>query len=498
MGLRINNNPSIIRVLRNIEKNNRNLENTLERLSTGKKVNTASDDPSGFALSERIRSQIRSMEKAASNIQDGSNMISTADTALQNVTDQLQNIQQSITFALNNGSASEDQIAAEQDAVDSAVSAIERIARTTKFNGTPLLDGTNDFVVPSTTGSAINDLDINRMDFPTGASSRRLELSLVQSAQRGALQIGSATTEAKIRVFGPRGTKDINVASGDENDVREAINNVAGETGIFASAAGSAGSSLALTEEFGEDEMVKLEVLEGNVEIQGSGRSKGFATSDNGLNPEVKFNGTTVEGQGREFRIMSNFVDFQFHLNPAGSTVSISPSQFSGDQAFRVNNSGLNIQTGGDFGNSDSLRLGFRSTSPEQIGVEEVQDAIGRALGDAGAEKGGFLQSITSGEDSSLFENPENAKKIVDQALEKVGQFRSFIGSTKSGVLDNRRDLSEKLNEKLESSRSQIVDADMAEESANLSRQQVIQQAGISVLAQANTLPGQALQLLQS
>src|SRR3989338_5868303 len=127
MGLRINSNLNVLTALRTLKVSDRNLGKSIERLSTGTKINRGSDNQSGLIISERLRSQLGALSKAVENSQGASNMISVADASLQGISDLLLTLQGSIEFALNSGGASPNQIAAEQNLVDQAVEAIDRI-----------------------------------------------------------------------------------------------------------------------------------------------------------------------------------------------------------------------------------------------------------------------------------------------------------------------------------------------------------------------------------
>jgi len=141
MGLRINTNVNAIGALTSLQETDRELSRSLERLSSGLRINRASDDPAGLVVSEQFRAQISSLRQAVENTQFSSNLIGTAEAALQEVSDLLIDVRDSVIFAKNTGGVSAEQIAAEQDSVDSAVAAIDRIAATTRFGRSDLLNG---------------------------------------------------------------------------------------------------------------------------------------------------------------------------------------------------------------------------------------------------------------------------------------------------------------------------------------------------------------------
>ncbi|MDQ7781147.1 MAG: flagellin, partial [Planctomycetota bacterium] len=130
MGLRINTNIPSLRAIRNLRINDWRQQLSLERLSTGLRINRASDDPSGLVISELLRSQIRGLKQAAENTQNANNMIAVADNALDEASTLLAGIKESIVFALSTGGTSTEQLLAEQSSIDNAINAINRIAET--------------------------------------------------------------------------------------------------------------------------------------------------------------------------------------------------------------------------------------------------------------------------------------------------------------------------------------------------------------------------------
>ena len=138
MGLRVNTNASAVTALRNLRLSDAAQSKSLERLSTGLRINRASDDPSGLVISEQLRAQVKSLGQALENTQNASNLIGTAEAALAEVSKLLIDIRESALFALNTGGTSQEQVEAEQDAVDAAIGAIDRIAASTRFGRTQL------------------------------------------------------------------------------------------------------------------------------------------------------------------------------------------------------------------------------------------------------------------------------------------------------------------------------------------------------------------------
>lgn len=493
--MRISGNPTTLRLLQNLQQNSDELQDVQETISSGKRLRDSEDDPSDFALTQRLQTQARSVAQASQNVQSGQNLLNTADSSLQEVSNLLNDIRSSLTFALNEGGVSDDELQAEQEAINNAVESINRIAKSTRFNGKELLNGNQEIETLSTTGSAINNLNIQEINLPNGRPDRRIEFDMLKSATRGRVQLGSVPGEATIRVTGSRGTREVEVQSAGPSQVAKAINNVAGKTGVFTSSPGA--STLALSEEFGSDEAVKLEVVEGTAELNGATRSEGFNVDANGQDPVIEINGLEFTGDGRSFDVVSNFGNFQFDLDPGNSTAAITPGQFPDqEQRFKVDNSGMNFQVGGEFQEADQLRIGIRSVRTSVMGKDKVQDPIGRVLGNSNAKKGGVLSSLKSGQGNDVFQNPENALDIVNQVENRLGSIRNFLGTTSGKFFESQRTTLDRLEDETNTTKSDLEDANIAEQASEQARLQTQRQAGISVLAQSRQIQQSVIQNL--
>ena len=159
---RINTNvPSLIAQNR-LQSSNQDLNTALTRLSTGLRINSGADDPAGLIASEALRSEITSLGKAVSNTNRASQIISTADSALGEVSNLLNDIRGLVVEAANSGALSDEEIAANQLQIDSSLEAINRIAQTTTFQGRKLLDGSLDFQSTASSVDSISDIKIDQ------------------------------------------------------------------------------------------------------------------------------------------------------------------------------------------------------------------------------------------------------------------------------------------------------------------------------------------------
>lgn len=188
---RINTNVSSLVAQNRLQASNKDLQTALTRLSTGLRINSGSDDPAGLIASEALRSEITSLNKSISNTRRASQIISTADSALGQVSNLLNDIRGLVVEAANSGALSKDEIAANQLQVDSSLEAINRIAQTTTFQGRKLLDGSLDFITAGGTGSAnLRSLRIDQASLGP-AGSVDVNVNVQTAATQAALNVES-------------------------------------------------------------------------------------------------------------------------------------------------------------------------------------------------------------------------------------------------------------------------------------------------------------------
>jgi flagellin len=183
---RINTNVSALISQHRLTQSQKGLSTTLERLSSGLRINRGADDPAGLIASENLRSEIAGVTQAIDNSQRASNVIATAEGSLNEVASMLIDVQKLVVQAANTGAMSPDEISANQLQIDSAVEAITRIANTTTFAGLRLLDGSLDYVTSGVHASQIGSLQIHRANFGT-QNFIPVNIDVTQSAKQAAL-----------------------------------------------------------------------------------------------------------------------------------------------------------------------------------------------------------------------------------------------------------------------------------------------------------------------
>ncbi|MDQ3439914.1 MAG: flagellin, partial [Planctomycetota bacterium] len=240
---KINTNVSSLIAQRVLKKNNSNLNQSLERLSTGLKINKGADNPAGLIVSENLRAEKAGISQAIDNAERASNIIGTAEGGLTEISSLLTEVQSLVSEAANTGGLSQEEIAANQLQVDSILSTINRIAQSTSFQGAKLLNGSYDYTTSSVSSTAIDNLRSNAARLPDGATGA-VVVQVVTSAQTGELGYTGGTltgSTVTIEIAGNRGTEQLSFASGTAvASIATAINAVKEATGVSAVVSGTA------------------------------------------------------------------------------------------------------------------------------------------------------------------------------------------------------------------------------------------------------------------
>lgn len=504
MGLRINTNVSAMAAIRNLGRNDRTQARSLEHLSTGLRINRASDDPSGLVISEQLRSQISSLKQAAENTQNDNSMIATADASLEEISNLLNGIKGSVVFALNSAGSSPEQISAEQDSVDAALSAIDRIVQTTRFADGGLINGQAGFVTTSV-NAGLNDLNVKQVNFPPGNGALTITVdttgAVVPTQASVAISAAAGAAGAIIRVVGPKGSADVSLgANATVAAQASAINNVRTQTGAYVDAANNI-----LSEEFGSAQRVSVSVLDGSGTFAATALSTGQSVTATGVDATALINGATVTGTGRFFHIVNDLAKFDFSLASDPTVITKAGGlPAAGAMTFTVQRTGLGFQLGSQATGADHLQVGISSLDIGTLGFERVRNELRDPLvadADTSAlqqSKGGRLKSLLTGGLNALASgNLANTTDIVDAAINQVTGTRSFLGSLSEKVLTPNQTSVEVAIQNLSASESQIRDLNFAEETSQFTKSQILFQTGIASLASANLVPQAVLSLLK-
>jgi flagellin len=463
---RINTNVSSLIAQRVLTKNNNALNKSLERLSTGLKINTGADDPAGLIASENLRSEKAGISQAIDNAGRASNIIGTAEGGLSEVSSLLTEIQSLVSQAANSGGLSKEEIAANQLQVDSILNTINRIAQSTAFQGKKLLNGNYAYTTSGVASTSFDNVQINAARVPDGGTVN-VVVQVTTSAQTGLVTYGGGTLtdNVTIEVAGNTGTEQLSFSSGTTvSSIATAINAVTTATGV--SAVISGGDLVVNSTAYGSDQFVSLKTVAGTFVPS--------ATKDFGRDAAVTINGAEAQTEGLAVSFRSSNLDIEFDL----------------DSSFNVPGTDDFVVTGG--GAAFSLGSKVTETDKASIGIASV------STGSLGDNNNGFLSALASGGEAALdSENLVTAQKIIDKAIKQVSQLRGRLGAFQKFTIGSTINALGVAFENVSASESAIRDTDFAEETANLTRSQILAAAATTVLAQANASPQAALSLLQ-
>ncbi len=483
----INTNIASLQAQRNLNQSQESLNTSLNRLSSGLRINSARDDAAGLAISNTFTSQIRGLNQAIRNANDGISLSQVAEGALQESTNILQRIRE-VAIQSANGTNTGTERAALQQEVSQLQEELNRIAETTSFGNRLLLDGSfgtetfqvgaqaNQTISVSLRAATSRDLGANRIDF------NGLGVGRVMPAQ-GTTPINQVTG-TDFTVIGRIGTASVSYSAGDSaRSIAGSVNAERGETGVSADA-----RTVATLDNLGSAGVVSF-TLNGtgttsvNVSANISDPSdlQGLATA---INQQSSTTGVVARANGAEITL----------INEAGDDVAI--TDFNG--ATSINITARNFDNTLPDGAPVTLTAGgFDSTRiVGQVRVES-SDAfnLSGVSGSLSFDRTSNLASVdqlTVGTQNQA----QAAISVIDSAIRAIDSMRAGIGAVQNRLQSTIANL-QGVSENASAARSRIQDADFAAETANLTRNQILQQAGIAILAQANALPQQVLTLLQ-
>lgn len=472
---RINTNVAALTAQRGLARNQNTLNDTMQRLSSGLRINRGADDPAGLIASEGLRSEMSGITQAIDNSQRASNVISTTEGALTEVASLLLNIKSMIVQAANTGGMSPEEIEANQLQVDSAVESITRISNTTTFAGLQLINGSLDYLTSGVATSAIKSLNISQANFGNN-STIPVQINVLTSAKTADLQFRtSAITESvTLEITGNDGVQVLTFTSGTAaSAIAYGVNRISDSTGVIATGISSANATSGISfksNEFGAKRFVSITAQSGDfTTTDAEGNVKGRVTGQDAV---ATINGALTVGDGRNLKINTTTLDLELTLDKAFGL---------GQKAFAITGGGALFQLGQAVNFNQQVNIGIQSVAASKLGDFET----------------GFLNDIVTGGNSTLVGGKtQDASAIIEKAIRQVSVLRGRLGAFEKNTLDtNMNSLSVAL-ENVTASESTIRDADFAKETSALTRAQILTQAGTSVLSTANQTPQQVLSLL--
>lgn len=463
----INTNVNSLIAQRTLAKNNADLNVSLKRLSTGLKINSGADNPAGLIASENLRAEKTGIQAALNNAERAGNIVATAEGGLSEVSNLLNELQGLVSETANSGGLSNEEVEANQLQVDAILGTINRLSSSVNFQGEKLLNGELGYQTSGANLSAVNNLRVNAARLPDGAS-QNVTIAVTGSAQTGRISVASATysNNFTLEIAGNKGTEQLSFLSGTSNSsIASAINNLTSVTGLSATVSG--GTLNIDSTEFGSDAFASVKTISG---------TSGIADAkDEGVDAKVNINGASASVDGLSVKFRNSNLDVEFDLS-SDASVNIAGAS----KTFDITGGGATFALGSKVTENDKASIGISSVSTGSLGLD-----------------GSFLNSLASGGANSLTSgNFGKAQETLDAAIKQVAQTRGRLGSFQKFVINSTVNQLGVAFENASAAESAIRDADFAEETAKLTRGQILAQASTTVLAQANQQPQRVLSLL--
>ncbi len=506
----INSNIMSLNSQRALNNSQNDLQVSLQRLSSGLRINSAKDDAAGLAISERMTTQVRGLNQAVRNANDGVSLAQTAEGALQETTDILQRIRELSVQSANATNAASDRQALNAE-VNQLKTELNRISSTTTFNGLKILDGTfqnQAFQVGSDSGAANNiNVSISGVDTASLGNNAVTTNNATDSEGTGATSAPLAdaatagnttnhTVEAQTLTIGSSfGVGTVSVVDGSSAEtIATAINAKSGSTGVSAEA-----STTASLRGLSANGTVTMTLVTG---VGSATINAAVTTTDlSNLATQInKFSGTTGVTATESGGVLS--------LTQAdGKDIGIENFQHSGDGAETIELRGSTETTGATL-TGPTAGTAAATDSAIAVGTVDFSSSVGFSVESSVANSAGSVLNVAANTsvtsalsavstiDISLASGATAALKVLDQALAGVTSVRAELGAIQNRFSSTISNLSTTV-ENVSAARSRIRDADFAAETAELTRNQILQQAGISMLSQANSQPQNVLALLQ-
>jgi len=513
----INSNINSLTAQRQLTASQASLSTSMQRLSSGLRINSAKDDAAGLNISERMTSQIRGISQASRNANDGISMAQTAEGALGSAGTILQRVRELAVQSANATNSASDRAALNAE-VGQLTSELDRIAKTTQFNGLNLLDGSlgsatfqvganaNQTITATTTNFSTNKYGNNRMgsvvaataggagDLVTGSTAGTTTSASIVAGALALGATGSSIVGETMTINGSAGSATVTIADGDSaKNAAALINAKSSSTGVTATARTEIDAKA-----FVANGSYSLDILSDNATtavnvsftVGAANNADGLAAAITAFNDKSSQTGVTAK--------LNAAGDGITLTNAAGNDILISNRSL----AANVITVGAQAAIAGSGGAAAAANSAY-VTGSLTIDSDKTFGVTSTVTG-ANATKTGYLLGASGSSqlqaantlDVSTVDSATRTLSTVDSAISAVNSQRAAFGALQSRFDTTISNL-QTTHDNLSASRSRIQDADFASETANLSRAQILQQAGTAMVAQANQGPQGVLALLR-
>lgn len=467
MGLTVNLNSASMAAYRTLSANNSALSKSIERLSSGYKINSAGDDPAGLIISEKLQAQVGGLSAAIKNAGDAVNMVKTAEGALQEVNRLLRSMRDLAVHAANVGANDEASAAADQTQITNAIASLNKIADETQFGNKKLLDGTAGLralvtgtsVTSANFGYATTLVDGDVVSINVGTAAEKATVTTDVNIAAG---IGSAGS------FYVNGVKVDYVTADTNTTLVEKINAVQNQTGVVASVSTNFVKFDSVA--YGSDARVDLVGL-------GAALNSTATESDTGVDVIA----TVTDASGDVSDANWNQGSGTQLKDSLGNTINLTTAAAiaTGNKGaqFLMDGGALIFQVGAYAGQTRTLNLSdaHASTLGASVYTSENVSTI----------------NVTSSDGA------QHAIAILDAAISEISTMRANLGATQKNVFESSINSLTIAKENISASASSIKDTDMAAEMVEFTRLQILNQVGTAMLTQANQAPQSLLSLIQ-
>jgi flagellin len=472
MGLRINLNTAALNAHRWLGVNDAYLSKSIERLSSGYRINVAADDPAGLVISEGLRAQASGLGQAMMNTSQAINLIRTTEAAMQEVHNILRQMRDLAVHAANAGANETAAIEADQAQMESAIESLQRISLQTQFGSKKLLDGSAGVIgqITGTTGAAAGVFVGGTADTKSGAYTITIDVAATKTNFVGAGAVNSTFAAGVLKINGISIDLEADLTAAE---IAAAVNTQTSQHGVTAT---QAASTLTLTQvNFGA--AYNVDYGGSTVDTAATGLNLDGGTATQGVNIEAHTNeyAAQVEGVGQLWTSTLAGYDSK------GLSMLITAGAAADTLTVQVTAGTLVFQIGANAGQIVSASL--PSSDPSLLGV--------------GAE--GLQGSATNVAEIDITTSvgANDAILLVDKAITQISTTRGSLGSTQRNVLESALSSLAVARENVLASESVIRDTDMASEVTLFTKYQILMQAGASMLTQANQAPQVILQMLR-
>ncbi|HEA16019.1 MAG TPA: flagellin [Pseudoalteromonas prydzensis] len=489
MMISVNTNVSSLNAQRNLSQSGSDLATSMERLSSGMRINSAKDDAAGLQISNRLTSQVNGLAVAQRNANDGISMAQTAEGAMSESTNILQRMRE-LALQSANGSNSDTDRDALQKEVTALKTELTRISETTSFGGQQLLDGSfgsKSFQVGSNANETINVSlkSIGASDI--GSFNKTLAGAVGTALGLGRASAAAADDAASANGVAVDATAPLTIngevlgaiaAGAGANSIASSINELSGKTGVTADARSQAEISLSAA---------------GSVTFDLNGEQISASISDtsdltdlaSAINEETTNTGVTAEVTDAGL-VLTDETGADIRISDFASTADLNVKGIAQDGTKQTTAIVLTGATAG----TDSTTIGgsIKLSSNNNFNVVTATDDN---FGLDGVSTLGKVSDL----DITTQDGSQSALDVIDGALAQIDSQRADLGAVQNRFDFTISNLSN-ISENVSASRSRIQDTDFATETAQMTKNQILQQAGTSILSQANQLPQTALSLL--